>query len=229
MLSVGLSAADKKNESLLFVAVCIGWVGLLLVSCGGSPYITQPEKELPPIQGPGTCLIVIPPATTYTDMDSEQPLPISTQVQNQHKQVIAASVETWVSRTGAQYCDRPLNITDDILTAGYDFLQKEAAYVSDGYISPETATRIRSLSSQNTEVMLLFTHYRVKPGAGSNWNANTGQMNTAPGTATLSGVLVRAATAEFIWQNAIVQRQIVEVEQPQLNEAVNLLFGTQIR
>lgn len=103
-------------------------------------------------------------------------------------------------------------------------LQSLSSSLSTGQVKDEANGILKRLSAQNQHLLILSHFLYSKVGPGGYWNPNTGAIGSSMSTCRIRVSLIQCSTAQVLWKNEVILRQLPQVGSSTFEEALDLLY-----
>jgi hypothetical protein len=98
--------------------------------------------------------------------------------------------------------------------------------LSGGRIDTNAAEILYRLASLNGNLAVFANSIRAKVGPGGYWNPNTGAIGSSMSNTVIRAALINCGSAEVLWRNEVLMRELPKVESGQYKRTINLLYRT---
>ena len=94
-----------------------------------------------------------------------------------------------------------------------------------GVVKDATGILLKSINTNDSNVSILVSYYRVKVGSDGSWDPNSGRITSSNSKVILNASLIQCATGKVLWVDQVLLREIPKLSSPEFYDALNLLYA----
>lgn len=106
----------------------------------------------------------------------------------------------------------------------FNQLDSSIPKLARGVVRDATGILLKSINTNDSDVSILVSYYRVKVGSDGSWNPNSGSITSSNSKVILNASLIQCTTGKVLWVDQVLLREIPKLSSPEFYDALNLLY-----
>jgi len=209
-----------RRPSVLFLLISYL---LILCSCVTPDPIRTSKGSTPDLKvSSDSAVLILKPMLKFERIHDESVIPASEYDGNAIEIEVINVTKNMISSRNIALADiQSDDISEDKI---FDQLNTGIPKLARGVVKDEASVLLKSIATNEPNISILVSYFRVKVGSDGSWDPNSGAIRSSNSKVILNAALIQCATGKVLWLDQVLLREIPKLSSPEFYDALDLLF-----